>query len=69
MPKIPATRPATGNTTASQFITCKEAALLLKLSEITIRRFLTQKKLKRYKVGTRTLILQADALALIREAE
>lgn len=51
------------------YITCKEAAALLRLTEISIRRLLTQKKLKRYKVGARTLILRSQALGLIREAE
>jgi excisionase family DNA binding protein len=54
---------------AGDFINCKEAAALLRLSEIHIRRMLTQKKLKRYKVGARTLILKSEALALIRPAE
>jgi excisionase family DNA binding protein len=69
MPKIPDTKPTALATSRPEFITCKEAASLLKLSEISIRRFLTQKKLKRYKVGSRTLVRLSDALALIREAQ
>jgi excisionase family DNA binding protein len=51
------------------FLTCREVSALLKLSEISIRRLLTEKKLKRYKVGARTLILKSEALSLIRAAE
>jgi excisionase family DNA binding protein len=74
MRKIPATKAAvTGATSESahptDFITVKEAAALLKLSEISIRRFLTQKKLRRFKVGARTLIRQTEAMSLIREAQ
>ena len=72
MPKIPATKPAASSTTAptpGQYVTVREAARLLKLSEISIRRFLTQKKLRRFKIGSRTLILHAELIGLIREAE
>ena len=68
MPKTTIARTiAPGTNSAGDFITCKEAASLLKLSEISIRRLLTQKKLKRYKVGARTLIRTSEALALIHE--
>jgi excisionase family DNA binding protein len=67
MPKTTIARTATpSSTSAGEFITCKETASLLKLSEISIRRLLTKKKLKRYKVGARTLILKSEALGLIR---
>jgi len=73
MPKMSATkavaaRAASQSTHAADFITCKEAAALLKLSEISIRRFLTQKKLRRYKVGARTLLRHDEVLGLVREA-
>lgn len=50
------------------FVTCKQGADLLKLSEISIRRMLTKKLLKRYKVGARTLIRRSELLGLVREA-
>jgi len=50
------------------YITVRETAELTRLSEISIRRYLTQKKLTRYKCGGRTLVRLADAEALIREA-
>ena len=53
----------------SGYVTVKEAARLLKLSEISIRRFLTQKKLRRFKVGSRTRILHSEVMGLIRESE
>jgi excisionase family DNA binding protein len=69
MPRVPATKVAAADTTVEPgFITCKEAAAILKLSEISIRRFLTQKKLKRYKAGSRTLIRRSEVLAMIHEA-
>lgn len=51
------------------YVSVKEAARLLKISEIGIRRFLTQKKLRRFKVGARTILLQSEVLSLIREVE
>ena len=56
-------------TQQSDFITVKEAAGILKLSEISIRRFLTKRKLKRFKAGARTLVRRSDVLSLIREAD
>lgn len=50
------------------YITVKETAEFLRLSEISIRRLLTKKKLRRFKCGARTLIRLKDAEALIREA-
>lgn len=74
MPKMSATKAtaigvASQSTRAGEFITVREAAAILKLSEISIRRLLTQKKLKRFKVGARTLIRLSEALSLIREAQ
>ncbi|MBZ5641596.1 MAG: helix-turn-helix domain-containing protein [Acidobacteriia bacterium] len=52
------------------YLTVREAANILRLSEISVRRFLTKKKLKRYKVGGkvtgRTLLLQSEVIALIK---
>jgi excisionase family DNA binding protein len=53
---------------SATFLTCKQAAEILKMSEITVRRFLTHKKLRRFKSGSRTLVSRAEVLALIREA-
>jgi excisionase family DNA binding protein len=54
-------------------ISVKEAAAILRLSEISVRRYLTQKRLARYKAGGRgrfgrTLVSRAQVLGLIREA-
>jgi hypothetical protein len=51
-----------------RFCTCKEAAAILKMSEISIRRFLTQKRLTRLKCGARTLLRLSEVLAMVREA-
>jgi len=51
-----------------QFITCKQASEILTISEISVRRFLTQKKLRRFKCGSRTLLRLSEVLALVREA-
>ncbi len=55
-----------------QMISVRECAALLRLSEVSIRRYLWKGKLRRFKVGNgrggRTLISLRDALALIREA-
>jgi excisionase family DNA binding protein len=56
-------------TIQQNFITVKEAAGILKLSEISVRRFLTKRKLKRFKAGARTLIRLSEVLALIREVQ
>lgn len=54
--------------TREVYLTVRETAAFVKLSEISIRRLLTQKKLKRFKCGGRTLIRQSEAEALIKEA-
>jgi hypothetical protein len=46
----------------------KEAAQLLRISEVSIRRYLTKKILTRYKVGARTVMKLSDVLALVRQA-
>jgi hypothetical protein len=52
---------------AEQFINVKEAAALLRMAEISIRRFLTKKKLTRYKAAGRTLLRRDQVLGLIKE--
>ena len=55
---------------AGQYISVKQAARVLNISEIgVLRRFLTQKRLRRFKVGSRTILLQSEVLSLIREVE
>jgi excisionase family DNA binding protein len=49
------------------YLTVREAAQLLRLSEISVRRFLTLKKLKRFKAGARTLLLESEVRGLIKE--
>ena len=53
--------------TAEEFLTVREGAALLKLSEASIRRYLTLKKLRRFKVGSRTLLKRGDVLGLVHE--
>jgi len=48
------------------YITVGEAAEILRLSEISIRRYLTKKVLARYKAGGRTLLRRDDVVALIK---
>jgi excisionase family DNA binding protein len=50
------------------FVGVSAAAQLLQVSEATIRRFLTQRKLRRYKCGARTLVKREDLLGLVKEA-
>lgn len=40
----------------AEFIGVQAAAMMLGISEVTVRRLLTLKKLKRYKVGGRTVV-------------
>ena len=53
----------------SEFITCREAAELGHMHEVTIRRYLAERKLQRYKLGRRTLIRRQDVMDLIRPQE
>ena len=48
------------------YITVAEAAEILRLSQISIRRYLTKKILARYKAGGRTLLRRDDVVALIK---
>jgi excisionase family DNA binding protein len=50
-----------------EFVSVLEAARMLCVSEVTVRRFLGQKKLRRYKVGARTLLDRAAVMGLVRE--
>ena len=61
--KIPA------RTDAAPWITVAEAAEILRLSEISIRRYLTKKIFVRYKAGGRTLLRRDDVLRLVKAAE
>jgi len=54
-------------TAIPKMISVKEAADILRLSEISVRRFLTQQKLRRYKAGGRTLLKLTEVLSLIKE--
>jgi excisionase family DNA binding protein len=68
MPKT-MTRSAPSDTRACvAFLSVKEAADMLKISQVSIRRYLGQGKLKRFKVGARTLIRHSDVMGLVREA-
>lgn len=49
------------------FVSVQEAADLLRVSQVSIRRYLGQRKLKRFKVGSRTLLRHSDVMALVRE--
>lgn len=53
----------------ARFLSVQEAAELLRISQVSIRRYLGQGKLKRFKVGARTLLLHDEVLGLIREAD
>jgi hypothetical protein len=50
-----------------QFVTVKEAGAVIKKSEASIRRDLSNGVLRRFKQGGRTLIAMSDLLGTIRE--
>jgi excisionase family DNA binding protein len=52
---------------AERLVSVPDAAAFLSVSEVTIRRNLTNKKLRRFKVGGRTLIKVGDLMALVKE--
>ena len=52
-----------------KFLSIPDAAELLTVSKGTIKHYLGIKKLKRFKVGTRTLLDYNDVLSLVREAD
>jgi excisionase family DNA binding protein len=51
-----------------RYLSVDETAKFLTISQATVRFYLTKGKLKRYKLGSRTLIRLRDAEGLIREA-
>jgi excisionase family DNA binding protein len=53
----------------SQFITCREAAEIGHMHEVTIRRYLAERKLQRYKLGRRTLLRRDEFMSLIQPQE
>ena len=50
------------------FLTVQDSAALLHLSPVSIYRWIAQGRLKKYKVGARTLLKKNDVLGLICEA-
>jgi excisionase family DNA binding protein len=54
---------------AERLISIPTGAEMLNLSQVTIRRYLTQKRLRRFKVGSRTLIKVGDLMGLVKEAK
>jgi len=51
------------------YMSVKEAADWLSLSDVSVRRFLTQKRLRRFKAGGRTLVLFEEVKNLVNEAQ
>lgn len=49
------------------FLSVREAAELLRIGKQSIHRYLRLGKIKRFKVGSRTIIRREDVLALVRE--
>jgi excisionase family DNA binding protein len=49
-----------------RYVDVREAAQILHLSEASVRRLLTQRKLRRFKCGARTLLAREQVLSLIR---
>jgi hypothetical protein len=50
-----------------RLVTVQWAADFLSLSDVSIRRYLTIKRLRRFKVGGRTLVKVGDLLKLVHE--
>ncbi len=51
-----------------RYVDIRQAAELLHISEASVRRYLTQGKLRRFKAGgARTLLLRSQVLGLIKE--
>jgi excisionase family DNA binding protein len=53
----------------SEFVTCREAAQIGHVHEVTVRRYLAEKKLTRFKLGRKTLIRREDFMRLIQPQE
>ncbi len=51
-----------------KFIDVRTAARLVFVSEVTIRRWLTQGRVRRFKVGGRTLLKIGDVFRMVRPA-
>jgi excisionase family DNA binding protein len=49
------------------FLSVREAGDLLRIAKQSIHRYIRLGKLKKFKVGSRTLIRRDDVLALVRE--
>lgn len=64
---MPKNIPPTQKPVEGPFLSVSEAAQLLTISRVSIRRYLGMGKLKKYKVGARTLLRRDDVLALVRE--
>jgi excisionase family DNA binding protein len=60
---------AVRNNADNDFVSVKSAAERITVSEPTIRRFLTQKRLRRFKAGRRTLIKLSDLMGLVKEVK
>lgn len=59
--------PVTTTHAGAAFISVKAAAELLSVSQVSIRRYLGQGRLKRFKFGSRTLLRRDDVMGLVRE--
>jgi excisionase family DNA binding protein len=53
--------------TPGPFLSVREGADLLRLGKQSIHRYIRSGKLKKFKVGSRTLVRRDDVLALVRE--
>lgn len=57
------------NNDGTRLLSVRKAAEFLSVSDVTIRRFLTHKKLRRFKAGGRTLVRLSDLLELVKEVK
>lgn len=62
------TKQVAPSTHQGRFVSVAEAAELLRISVVSIRRYLGQGKLKRFKIGARTLLRHDEVMSLVREA-
>lgn len=53
----------------THLLSVRKAAEFLSVSDVTIRRFLTHKKLRRFKAGGRTLVRMSDLMELVKEVK
>jgi excisionase family DNA binding protein len=51
-----------------EFMSIKTAAGLLTVSQVSIRRWIREGRLTKFKCGSRTLLKRADVLGLVHEA-